>query len=67
MNILPLEWLIRAVGGCTVVGRKVGLTQLNGRTRLRNLLIVHSLDDLMRVGSAHAANVEMLSVRIRGR
>jgi hypothetical protein len=30
MNILPLEWLIRAVGGCTVVGRKVGLTQLNG-------------------------------------
>jgi hypothetical protein len=29
MNILPLEWLIRAVGGCTLVGRKVGLIQLN--------------------------------------
>jgi hypothetical protein len=27
--ILPLEWLIRAVGGCMVVKTKVGLTQLN--------------------------------------
>jgi hypothetical protein len=23
MNYLPLEWLIRAMGGCMVVGRKV--------------------------------------------
>jgi hypothetical protein len=26
MNFLPLEWMIRAVGGCTVVERKVELT-----------------------------------------
>jgi hypothetical protein len=26
---LPLEWLMRDVGGCTVVGRKVDLTQGN--------------------------------------
>jgi hypothetical protein len=65
--MLPLEWLIRAVGGCMVVGRKVGLTQLNGWTRLMILLIVHSLDDSMRVWSAHAVDVEMLSVRTRGR
>jgi hypothetical protein len=65
--ILPLQWLIRAVGGCMVVGRKVGLTQLNGWTRLKILLIVHFLDDSMRVWSAHAVDVEMLSVRTRGR
>jgi hypothetical protein len=32
-----------------IVERKVGLTQLNVRTRLKILLIMHFLDDSMRV------------------
>jgi hypothetical protein len=33
-GFFTLEWLMRVVVGCTVVGRKVELTQGNGRTKL---------------------------------
>jgi hypothetical protein len=58
---------MRAVGECTVFGRKVELTRGNGWTRLRNLSTMHSLYQPIRVWSAHAADVETLFVRIRGR
>jgi hypothetical protein len=67
MNFLPLEWLIRATSGCTVVERKVKLTQWNGWTRLRNLSTMHSLDHPMRAWSAHATDIETLFMRTRGR
>jgi hypothetical protein len=58
-----VEWLMRAVVGCTVVERKVKLTWGNGWTRLNNLSTVHSPFQPIGVWNAHAADAKMPFMR----